>query len=267
MVSPGAPVGFRGRVSGPIAPRFTAPRFGAAGFAGSRTFAGAARPSAARVRFAPGGVVATRGLARSRVFASRVNGPRVFVSPFRFARPFYAFRPRSRVAVGLWVGYPIAYPYYDLPYDYGAYPYPYPYPYTPPYTPPYVSYPASPYPYSGYGDAPDANAYPTAAFPPARYATQQYAARQYPSGSVGVQSGQNSGGISFEVTPNTARVSVDGTAIGSVAEYSPTSRPLTLLLGRHHIELRAAGYETMEFDVEISPGQVIPYSGAMQRSD
>jgi PEGA domain len=70
--------------------------------------------------------------------------------------------------------------------------------------------------------------------------------------------------VSFEITPSTATVYVDGTSVGSVAEFSPTAMPLTLTPGRHRIELRAAGYQTMSFDAEIVVGQVIPYRGEMQ---
>ena len=202
-----------------------------------------------------------------RAFGPRVIGPRVIVSPFRFARPFYAFRPRFSIGVGLWVGFPISYPYYyDSPYYYGAYPYP-PYPYTPPYTPPYVSYPPSPYPDSDYyRDDGGAYRYPTAPSSPAPYSTEQYPAPQYPpSGSVATQPGRDSGGLSFEITPTTARVFVDGIEVGTVAEFSPTNMPLTLTLGRHHVDLRAAGYHTMSFDAEITAGQVIPYRGELER--
>ncbi|OLD21420.1 MAG: hypothetical protein AUJ01_02290 [Acidobacteria bacterium 13_1_40CM_3_65_5] len=54
------------------------------------------------------------------------------------------------------------------------------------------------------------------------------------------------------------------TYVGTVAEFSPTTMPLTLTPGRHHIELRVAGYQTMAFDTEVVAGQVIPYRGEMQ---
>src|SRR6266852_3291976 len=54
------------------------------------------------------------------------------------------------------------------------------------------------------------------------------------------------------------------TYVGTVAEFSPTTMPLTLTPGRHHIELRVAGYQTMAFDMEVVAGQVIPYRGEMQ---
>jgi len=223
-------------------PAFATPRFGAARFAGSRTLGVGPRPA-----FAPRGVIATRGFAGRRGFSPRAIGPRIIVSPFRFSRPFYSFRPRFSLGFGLWAGFPIAYPYYSgYPY---AYPYAYPYP--------YVS--AYPYSYPAYGYPDPSYSYPAAPYP-APYPAQTYP----PSGSVGAQQGQNSGGVSFEIVPNTAGVYVDTTYVGTVAEFSPTTMPLTLTPGRHHIELRVAGYQTMAFDMEVVAGQVIPYRGEMQ---
>jgi len=42
-------------------------------------------------------------------------------------------------------------------------------------------------------------------------------------------------------------------------------QPLGLPAGRHRIEIRATGYQTMSIDADIVAGQVIPYQGAMQR--
>jgi hypothetical protein len=70
--------------------------------------------------------------------------------------------------------------------------------------------------------------------------------------------------VSFELTPDTAEVYVDGQYMGTVSTFSPTARPLTLDAGRHHVQIRAQGYQTMEFDADITTGQVIPYRGTMQ---
>jgi hypothetical protein len=157
--------------------------------------------------------------------------------PYRFARPYYAFRPRVRLGLGLWVGFPVAYPYY-------SYPYPYPYPYNP-YAYPY------PYPAPAYG-------YPTPGYPPAYYPTPG-------PGAITVQPRQvGSGGVSFEITPTTAVVYVDGQYAGTVADFVPSAQPLTLTPGRHHFEVRAPGYQAMEFDADVAPGQVIPYQGTLQ---
>jgi hypothetical protein len=191
-----------------------------------------------RIVIAPRGIVATRPVAVPWMIAPQVIGPRVIVTPFRFARPFFVFRPRFGLGLGLWVGFPVAYPYYyGYPYSYS---YGYPYPYSV-YGYPSSSYPAPPYP---------ASPYPA---PPA-----------YPAASVGVRPGTTFGGVSFDIMPNIAGVYVDGTYVGTAAEFSPSAQPLTLTLGRHHIEVRAAGYQTMAFDTEIVVGQVTPYRGEMQ---
>jgi hypothetical protein len=128
---------------------------------------------------------------------------------------------------GLWLGYPIAYPgYYGYPY---AYPYPYPYP-DPPYPDP--NYPDPPYPAAPVGSV---NVVPT-----------------------------TSGGLSFDIMPLNAEVFVDGKRMGTVADFSPTNPPLALTPGRHSIEIRASGYQTMLFDAEIAAGQVLPYQGTMR---
>ncbi len=192
-----------------------------------------------------GGVVVGRS-------APRGIGPRVIVAPVRFYRPYYAFRPRLSLGFGLWAGFPIAYPYSYGYYDPYYYPYSYPNPYPYPY--PAYPYPASPYPSTGY----PATAYP--ANPSSTYP-------QAP-GSIGVQPGQsqnNLGGVSFEITPSTAEVFIDGSYVGTVGEFTPTTQPLGLTPGRHQMEIRAPGYRTMNFDVDIVAGQVIPYQGTMER--
>jgi hypothetical protein len=75
----------------------------------------------------------------------------------------------------------------------------------------------------------------------------------------------NTGGVSFEITPSNAEVFVDGQYVGQTGQFTPTSQPLGLPLGRHHIEIRASGYRTIDFDVDIVAGQVIPYQGVLER--
>ena len=210
-------------------PRVVGPRtFGARGFTdGFRRY-----PIAPRVIV---GRMAPR-------FVGRVG----VISPYRFARPFYTFRPRVSLGFGLWAGFPVWYPYYYYGYP-SAYPYAYasPYPYSYPYS---YSYP---YPAPAYG-------YPSSAYPPGNYPAPA-------PGSVGVQPGPpESGGVSLEITPSTAAVYVDGQYVGSVANFAPTLQPLALTPGRHHLEVRSPGYQTMAFDADVTPGQVIPFQGTMQ---
>jgi hypothetical protein len=196
--------------------------------------------------------------------APRIIGSRgVFVGGRSFYRPYYSFRPRFSLGFGLWAGYPVPYPYY-YDYDYG-YPYGYAYP-----------YPADPYSYGyaapSYG-YPQPNAYPS--YPPPNapdygsssgYPAEQ---QQQQAPSVGVQPGSSQsapGGVSFEITPDTAAVFVDGTYVGTAGTFGPSSQPLGLIPGRHHIEVRASGYRTMTFDADVTAGQVIPYKGALERN-
>jgi len=86
-----------------------------------------------------------------------------------------------------------------------------------------------------------------------------------PSGSVAVQPNQsNMGGVSFEITPSTAEIWVDGNYYGTVDEFTPSSQPLGLPAGRHHIELREPNYQVSSFDVDIVAGQVIPFQGQLE---
>jgi len=145
-----------------------------------------------------------------------------------FAEPFFRFRPRFTFGFGLVVGYPVAFPYgyYYSPYDYAdGYPV---------YG---MAEPVPTYPDSGYYGAPST--------PPA------------PDDAA------NFGGVTFDIQPTNAAVYVDGKYIGTVAEFSPQQPPLSLTLGRHHVDIRAQGFQTMSFDMDVVPGQVTPYQGAM----
>jgi hypothetical protein len=163
-----------------------------------------------------------------------VNG-RGFVGPAHFFRPYYTFHPRASLGFGFWAGYPFAYPY--------AY-------YNPFYYYPYNSYyPYYPYSYSGSDLDDNASTYSDT------------------SGSVDVQEPDqtNMGGLSFDVTPGTAELFVDNMRVGTVGQFTPTTQPLGMEAGHHHIEVRAAGYTTLSFDVDVIAGQVIPYQGTLER--
>ena len=85
-------------------------------------------------------------------------------------------------------------------------------------------------------------------------------------GTEGVQPDQsNLGGMSFEITPSDAQVFVDGNYVGTAGQFTPTTQPLGVGSGHHHVEIRDAGYKTMSVDVDIVAGQVIPYQGQMER--
>jgi hypothetical protein len=161
-----------------------------------------------------------------RYYGQRYAGPRFSSAPRRFYRPYYIFRPRFSIGFGISAGYPVT--YYD------------------PYYSPYDSYPYA-------SVAPGGPGYP-------------------PQGSFNVQPNQpnqpnqaNMGGLSFEITPDTAEVYVDGNYAGEVGQFTSGSQPLGLPAGRHHIEVREPGFDVTSFDVDIIAGQVIPYQGQLQQ--
>jgi hypothetical protein len=82
--------------------------------------------------------------------------------------------------------------------------------------------------------------------------------------STDAQVTANAGGLSFEITPSHAQVYVDGTYVGLASNFGPQSLPLTLKAGTHHVELRAARYQTLAFDADVVAGQVMPYQGTLQ---
>jgi hypothetical protein len=169
--------------------------------------------------------------------------------PVHFYHPYYSFRPRFSIGFGLWAGYPVpyAYSYYD-PFYYGS-PYDYPYPST--------AYPSGPaYP-------------PPTAYPPSQYPQQAPYPQDGPDpNSIGVQPGQaqaNTGGLSFDITPSDAEVTIDGNFVGAVGQFTSSSQPLGLSAGRHRVEVSAPGYRSIAFDADIVAGQVTPYQGTMER--
>jgi len=224
-----------------------APRAAAAAPSRSQSNARVIAPRSSRyVRVAP------------RILGSRVIGP-------RFSNPYYTFRPRFSVGLGLSVGYPVAFPYYGVdPYAYDPYynPPAYAAPYS--YAAPYLGGPDPGYASPGYaspGYASPGYTTPNSAAPAPNYGSSAPTA----PGSLGVQPGAaTGGGLSFDISPSGAEVFVDGRDMGPASNFAPTSEPLTLAPGRHHVELRATGRETMAFDSDVIAGQVIPYQGTMQ---
>ena len=72
------------------------------------------------------------------------------------------------------------------------------------------------------------------------------------------------GALVLQEVPDTAQVFVDGYYIGFAEEFGPGRRAIDLDAGAHRIELRAPGYETLNFSVMIAPNGIVRYRGAMQ---
>lgn len=182
-----------------------------------------------------------------RAYYPRSYYPRVYYPRAYYARPYYVFRPRVSIGFGLWVGHPVTYGYaaYGYPaYGYQAY-----------------DYPAYGYPYS-YATA------PTPVYPPydaqRGYSGYQTSAPQTSVAVAPPEPRQDVGGVSFEITPMDAAVYVDGEYAGVVSNFTPRTQPLSLAPGPHRIEVRAAGYDTAVFELDVVAGEVTPYQGQLQ---
>jgi hypothetical protein len=86
----------------------------------------------------------------------------------------------------------------------------------------------------------------------------------YPAAPVRIPVAGPTGGLSFDITPTTAEIYIDGQYVGVVEDYSASMQPLSLAPGRHHVEIREPGFAAMAFDTDVIPGQVIPFQGAME---
>lgn len=90
-----------------------------------------------------------------------------------------------------------------------------------------------------------------------------YAYDPYYPGGYAITPGVSYGGMSFDVQPYDAQIFVDGAYVGTSQDFGPEDAPLTLTAGRHHVEVRAPGYQVMSFDANVVPGQVLPYQGTL----
>jgi hypothetical protein len=151
------------------------------------------------------------------------------------------FKPRSNIGFGVVVGYPVIYPY--------AYPYD-PFSPTPGYAP-YSAAPPAPNTYSNVDSLPAASSVVTAA-------------SALPA-AISCEASAPCGGVSFDIAPSTAQVYVDGVFAVLVEDFDGASEPLLLAPGTHYVEIRLAGFRTATFDVTITPGEITPYQGTLER--
>jgi hypothetical protein len=75
--------------------------------------------------------------------------------------------------------------------------------------------------------------------------------------------GGPAGGLRLKIEPRNAQVFVDGYYAGVVDDFDGRFQKLELAPGRHHIEVRAASHEPLNFDVNIQPRQTTVYRGTL----
>ncbi len=87
----------------------------------------------------------------------------------------------------------------------------------------------------------------------------------YDRGYFGRGYASDFGEVRLRVEPRGAEVYVDGYFAGTVDDFDGTFQSLKLEAGPYHIEIVAPGYDTLEVDLRVSPGQKITYRGDMRR--
>ncbi len=65
--------------------------------------------------------------------------------------------------------------------------------------------------------------------------------------------------------PREAEVYVDGYYAGLVDDFDGAMQKLKIVQGSHRIELRAAGYETATFTVNVIAGETTTYKTELKR--
>jgi hypothetical protein len=91
-----------------------------------------------------------------------------------------------------------------------------------------------------------------------------YGYQGYGSGS-GRYSYSEAGALRLKIKPRDAQVFVDGYFVGNVDGFDGVFQRLNVDAGGHKIEIRAPGYETLQFDVLITPGETVTYKGDLDR--
>jgi hypothetical protein len=73
------------------------------------------------------------------------------------------------------------------------------------------------------------------------------------------------GELRLDVSPRHAQVYVDGYFAGTVDDFDGAFQAIKLAPGAYRIDIVSPGYETLTFDVRITPGQKIRYRGELYR--
>jgi hypothetical protein len=73
------------------------------------------------------------------------------------------------------------------------------------------------------------------------------------------------GSLRLKIKPRDAEVYVDGYFVGVVDDFDGVFQRLHIETGAHRIEVRAAGYEPLAFDVRITPDHSTTYQGELKR--
>ena len=79
------------------------------------------------------------------------------------------------------------------------------------------------------------------------------------------ESHRDNGSLRLKINPRNAQIYIDGFYVGVVDSYDGAFQKLGLEGGSHKVELKADGYEPLQFEVLVTPGETATYKGEMKR--
>jgi hypothetical protein len=131
---------------------------------------------------------------------------------------------------------------------------------------PYYSYFSPRYYWPGYGFGLGFYSYDPFWFDPYY---DPYSGGGYYGGSGGYGYGSRAyrdvGSLRLKLKPREAKVYIDGYFVGDVDSFDGIFQKLDLDAGGHRVEVRADGYEPLQFEVLITPGESVTYKGELKR--
>jgi hypothetical protein len=76
---------------------------------------------------------------------------------------------------------------------------------------------------------------------------------------------RDTGALRLKIKPRNAQVFVDGYFVGTIDSFDGMFQKLGIDAGGHRIEIKAEGYEPLQFEVLVTPGETATYKGELKR--
>jgi hypothetical protein len=84
-------------------------------------------------------------------------------------------------------------------------------------------------------------------------------------GGYSRESYRDVGALRLKVKPEHGQVYVDGYYVGEIDSFDGVFQKLPIEAGAHRVEIRAPGYETVQFEVMVIAGETVTYKGDLKR--
>jgi hypothetical protein len=75
---------------------------------------------------------------------------------------------------------------------------------------------------------------------------------------------RGTGQLRLKVKPEHGQVYVDGYYVGEVDNFDGVFQRMPIEAGAHRVEIRAAGFQSVTFDVMVVPGETVTYKGQLR---